>query len=167
MTIDLDTKEQEIWQVLEQVSDPEIPVLSVVDLGVIRQVNIGDDTDVEIVITPTYSGCPAMKVIEEDISKAMKFSGFNNFQIKTVLNPPWTTDWLSENGRKKLFEYGIAPPVEGSEDKNELFSKPKHIQCPNCKSTNTKMKSQFGSTPCKSLYVCADCQEPFDYFKCI
>jgi len=167
MVVQSDTKEQEIWDILEQVSDPEIPVLSVVDLGVIRSVELADDGSVEIVITPTYSGCPAMKVIEEDIGKALKFGGIENFTIKTVLHPPWTTDWLSENGRKKLFEYGIAPPDKGSEDKNLLFSKPKNIQCPNCKSTDTSMKSQFGSTPCKSLYVCNNCKEPFDYFKCI
>ena len=159
--------EKDIWNILELVSDPEIPVLTIVDLGIVRNVEILDNSNVVVTITPTYSGCPAMKLIEEEIAAALKNNSVENFEIKTSINPPWTTDWLSDDGARKLREYGIAPPQKGSHDKNALFDKPKEIPCPNCGSKNTSMKSQFGSTPCKSLYVCNDCSEPFDYFKCI
>lgn len=159
--------ESQAWEILEKVSDPEIPVLTVVDLGIVRDVKCPETANPQITITPTYSGCPAMKVIEEDIRSAFKAEGIEDIEVKTVLHPPWTTDWLSDEGRKKLREYGIAPPEKGSTDKNKLFSEPKHIACPNCGSENTEMKSQFGSTPCKALYVCQDCKEPFDYFKCL
>lgn len=154
--------EGEIWQLLEQVSDPEIPVLTVVDLGVIRKVEILDDL-VEIIITPTYSGCPAMNAIETDIRILMSSHDLP-VKIKTVLHPAWTTDWMSEKGKEKLKAYGIAPPQYQSKD--GLFSTPEHIVCPQCKSTNTVLVSEFGSTACKALYKCKDCLEPFDYFKC-
>lgn len=152
------------WEVLESVSDPEIPVLSVVDLGVVRSVEL-DGKQLKVTITPTYSGCPAMEVIESDIRDALEKAGFNT-DIKTSLNPSWTTDWMSESGKKKLLEYGISPP-EHSSDKSALTGEPKEVMCPNCKSKNTRLQSQFGSTPCKALYVCKDCKEPFDRFKCI
>ncbi|WP_417609692.1 1,2-phenylacetyl-CoA epoxidase subunit PaaD [Owenweeksia hongkongensis] len=158
--------ENQIWQWLEDVSDPEIPVLSVVDLGVVRHVDINHDHPI-VTITPTYSGCPAMNEIEENIRKKLKEEGLETIEVKTILSPPWTTDWMTENGKKKLQEFGIAPPEGSSADKSVLFGKAKQVTCPKCKSTNTSMISQFGSTACKSLYKCEDCKEPFDYFKCI
>lgn len=157
--------EQEIWNLLEGVFDPEVPVLTVVDLGVIRSVKVINDS-IHIVITPTYSGCPAMKVIEEDILALLKEHGHENVSIELVLAPAWTTDWISEKGRKNLKEYGIAPPAD-EVDKSVLFAEPPVIQCPICDSKNTKMVSQFGSTACKAHYQCKDCLEPFDYFKCL
>ena len=159
-----DITAEDIWGFLEDVKDPEVPVLTVVDLGVVRAVENIDDVW-KITITPTYSGCPAMQVIEEDILSRLKKEGINT-EVKLVLSPAWTTDWLSENGKKKLQEYGIAPP-EDEVDKSVLFGEPTKITCPNCKSKNTKMVSQFGSTACKAHYTCNDCLEPFDYFKCL
>ena len=157
--------EKDIWGYLEEVSDPEIPVLTVVDLGVIRNVSLTDDL-CSIVITPTYSGCPAMKVIEEDIIALLNSKGITNVKVDLTLYPAWSTDWISENGRKKLLEYGIAPP-ENEVDKSVLFAEPTIVPCPLCKSRNTKMISQFGSTACKAHYQCNDCLEPYDYFKCL
>jgi len=161
----MNTKEQ-IWEYLEEVKDPEIPVLSVLDLGIVRLVEVDAEGTV-VTITPTYTGCPATHIIEEDIRSKSKEKGVVNFNIKTVISPPWTTDWISEEGRRKLKIYGIAPPESNSPDKSLLSNKPKVVHCPRCNSTNTEMKSFFGSTPCKSLYVCNDCKEPFDYFKCL
>lgn len=158
------TKEY-IWELLENVSDPEVPVLTIVDLGVVRKVELNND-EVEITITPTYSGCPAMQVIEEDIISELKNQGMEKVKVNTVLSPAWTTDWLSENGKRKLKEYGIAPPQD-EVDKSVLFSDPLVVPCPKCDSKNTKMVSQFGSTACKAHYQCLDCKEPFDYFKCL
>lgn len=157
--------EASILALLEPISDPEIPVLSIVDMGVIRAVNTTSD-GVEVVITPTYSGCPAMNVIEMEIRATLKSQGIDA-TVKTVLSPPWTTDWLTERGRERLREYGIAPPVKGTVDKNALFAEEREVPCPQCQSTDTKMISQFGSTACKAMYKCNDCLEPFDYFKCI
>lgn len=158
------TKEH-IWELLENVSDPEVPVLTIVDLGVVRKVELTND-QVEVTITPTYSGCPAMQVIEEDIITELKNSGLEKVKVYTVLSPAWTTDWLSENGKRKLKEYGIAPPQD-EVDKSVLFSDPLVVPCPKCDSKNTKMVSQFGSTACKAHYQCLECKEPFDYFKCL
>ena len=154
-----------IWELLEQVSDPEIPVLTVLDMGIIRAVN-RDGKAVEVVITPTYSGCPAMDMLTVDIKAVLQEHGFDNATVTTVLSPAWTTDWMSEAGKKKLKAYGIAPPEGTTVDKSVLFAQDKKIQCPQCDSRNTKMLSQFGSTACKALYQCEDCKEPFDYFKC-
>lgn len=159
-----DITAEDIWGFLEDVKDPEVPVLTVVDLGVVRAVENKDDVW-KITITPTYSGCPAMQVIEEDIMSRLEKESINA-EVKLVLSPAWTTDWLSENGKKKLQEYGIAPPQD-EVDKSVLFGEPTKITCPNCKSKNTKMVSQFGSTACKAHYTCNDCLEPFDYFKCL
>jgi ring-1,2-phenylacetyl-CoA epoxidase subunit PaaD len=159
------TKEQ-ILNYLEEVYDPEVPVLSVVDLGIIRQVEVDTEGTV-ITITPTYTGCPAMNVIEDDIRAKLKEKGLSGFRIKTVLSPAWTTDWISKAGKKKLQDYGIAPPEKTSVDKSLLSNKAKIVKCPRCGSTDTEMKSFFGSTACKALYVCHACKEPFDYFKCI
>ena len=155
-----------IWKLLEQVYDPEIPVLSVVDLGVVRDVKTKDDTII-VTITPTYSGCPAMHTMEMDIRLKLLSEGFKNIEVKTILSPSWTTDWLSENGKKKLEAYGIAPPVEPTGSVMQLFGKDVTVRCPLCKSEHTQLVSQFGSTSCKALYSCLDCKEPFDYFKCL
>ncbi|MFM8241718.1 MAG: 1,2-phenylacetyl-CoA epoxidase subunit PaaD [Crocinitomicaceae bacterium] len=154
-----------IWDLLEEVSDPEVPVLSVVDLGVVRNVSIQEES-IHITITPTYSGCPAMKTMEDDIRKKLADNHINKVSFETVLSPAWTTDWLSENGRIKLKKYGIAPP-ENEVDKSVLFSEPTRVPCPKCDSTDTRMVSQFGSTACKAHYRCNSCQEPYDYFKCL
>lgn len=157
--------EKEIWRFLEEVADPEIPVLSVLDLGVVRSVEILKDK-VQVVITPTYSGCPAMKRMEDDIREKLEEKGIEQVEVKLVLSPAWTTDWISEEGRNKLREYGIAPP-EDEVDKSVLFAAPVVVPCPLCQSSNTRMVSQFGSTACKAHYQCNDCLEPFDYFKCL
>jgi ring-1,2-phenylacetyl-CoA epoxidase subunit PaaD len=160
------TTTQAIWAILEDVTDPEIPVLTINDLGIIRDIKIHDDETVEVVITPTYSGCPAMNTIEINIRATLQEKGYDKVVVTTVLSPAWTTDWMTASGKKKLKAYGIAPPEEGSVDKGALFQEEKQIECPHCGSRNTKMVSQFGSTACKSLYKCNDCLEPFDYFKC-
>jgi ring-1,2-phenylacetyl-CoA epoxidase subunit PaaD len=157
---------EQIWDYLEEVKDPEIPVLSILDLGIVRSVEINTEGAL-VTITPTYTGCPATHIIEEDIRYKLQEKGVTYFAIKTILSPPWTTDWINEEGRRKLKEYGIAPPEESTPDKSLLSNTPKVVHCPQCNSTNTEMKSFFGSTPCKALYVCNDCKEPFDYFKCL
>lgn len=156
---------REVWKLLEQVHDPEVPVLTILDLGVVRDVSVAGK-EVQVVITPTYSGCPAMNVIEVEIKAVLQENGYQP-SVKTVLSPAWTTDWLSEEGKRKLKEYGIAPPVEGSADKGALFSEEKEVACPQCNSMDTVLVSQFGSTACKALYKCKSCLEPFDYFKCL
>jgi ring-1,2-phenylacetyl-CoA epoxidase subunit PaaD len=156
---------EQIYNWLEEVSDPEIPVLSVIDLGVVRDAQLING-DWLITITPTYSGCPAMKTMEEDILSKLKEKGISSAKVELVLAPAWSTDWLSENGRIKLREYGIAPP-EHEVDKSVLFAEPTVVPCPKCHSRNTRMVSQFGSTACKAFYQCNDCQEPYDYFKCL
>jgi ring-1,2-phenylacetyl-CoA epoxidase subunit PaaD len=138
-----------IWAVLDQVPDPEIPVISVVDLGIVRSV-----TDGAVTITPTYTGCPAARVIEEDIRAALDAAGYRGVRIDTVLSPAWTTEWITPQGRDKLRAYGIAPPTRSA------------IECPQCGSTQTEEISRFGSTPCKALWRCRACAEPFDLFKC-
>jgi ring-1,2-phenylacetyl-CoA epoxidase subunit PaaD len=156
----------EIYGYLEDVSDPEIPVLSILDLGIVRDVQVQGDK-VEVTITPTYSGCPAMNTIAAEIRLKLLAEGFTDIAIHTQLSPAWTTDWLSEVGKAKLEAYGIAPPVESTSDINALFGKDVTVRCPLCKSENTKLISQFGSTACKAFYQCNDCLEPFDYFKCL
>ena len=138
-----------IWTVLETVPDPEIPVLSVVDLGIVREVRPD-----RVSITPTYTGCPATQVIERDIRAALDAAGYRHVEVKTVLSPPWTTDWISEEGRRKLNAYGIAPPSRSG------------ARCPQCGSAEVEEISRFGSTPCKALWRCRSCAEPFDLFKC-
>ncbi len=152
-----------VKEILSNVCDPEIPVLTIDDLGIIRDI-IEKDDEVEVVITPTYSGCPAMNMIEVNIKSALQEHGYQKIKVTTVLSPAWTTDWLSESGKQKLKAYGIAPPI-GSVEKADLLGE-RDIECPQCNSTNTEMLSQFGSTACKSLFRCKDCLEPFDYFKC-
>lgn len=156
-----------IWDLLEQIPDPEIPVLSIMDLGIVRRVHSENDTLI-VTITPTYSGCPAMNQFEDDIVAKLKANGIEDVKIEMTYDPPWTTEWINDDARKRLEEYGIAPPVRGTQDKGILFKEGvKNVGCPVCKSTNTGLISQFGSTACKALYKCNDCLEPFDYFKCI
>lgn len=151
--------------ILDQVSDPEIPVLSILEMGVVRSAEIINSI-VQVKITPTYSGCPAMDVIGDDIKKVLQEAGFKS-EIELILAPAWTTDWITEKGRKALEEYGIAPPLNAEADKEVLLGKKKLVKCTNCGSQNTKVVSQFGSTACKALFKCEDCLEPFDYFKCL
>ena len=155
--------EKRVWKILETVYDPEIPVLSILDLGIVRDVKVNDKAT-EVVITPTYSGCPAMDVISMNIRMALIKEGLNSIKISQQLSPAWTTDWMTQSGKDKLKSYGIAPPVSKTFDKDYL----EHlvVECPLCHSKNTRLISQFGSTACKALYQCNDCKEPFDYFKC-
>ncbi len=158
--------EAKVWTLLEDVTDPEIPVLTVADLGVLREVRT-EGEGVEVVITPTYSGCPAMNTIESDIRCRLEDAGYLEVKVTTVLAPAWTTDWLSEAGRAKLAAFGIAPPAEASGSKRALFGDEPVVACPHCGSSETECVSQFGSTACKAHYRCRSCLEPFDYFKCI
>ena len=155
----------EIRQILEQVADPEIPVLTIADLGILREVRRDGDR-LRVVITPTYSGCPAMQTIEQDVRATLQQHGHAEVEVITQLAPPWTTDWLSAAGREKLLQYGIVPPA-GSVSKRSLRAADAGLRCPRCRSADTQQISRFGSTPCKALYRCNDCLEPFDYFKCI
>lgn len=154
-----------IEQGLFEVSDPEIPVLSIMDMGIVRDIDIADKK-IHIKITPTYSGCPAMDTIATDIKLKLDSLGFDT-SVELVLSPAWTTDWITERGRKKLEAYGIAAPLDADSDKRALFGDSRIVTCPQCQSQNTKMISQFGSTACKALFKCLDCLEPFDYFKCL
>ena len=143
-----------VYEWLRNVPDPEIPVLSILDLGIVRDVNVDDG--VTVTLTPTYSGCPATEAIETSVLEALKGHGVDDIAIRRVLSPPWTTDWITEDGREKLRKYGIAPP-----------SKRPEIACPRCESLNTELVSEFGSTACKASWRCTDCLEPFEYFKCL
>jgi ring-1,2-phenylacetyl-CoA epoxidase subunit PaaD len=145
------------------VVDPEIPVLTIADLGVLRAIRVVGDI-VEVEITPTYSGCPAMRIIEIEIDAELRRAGIDKFRIATVLTPAWTTDWLSGEGRRKLAEFGIAPPA-GKASRRALFGADA-VACPHCGSSKTERIAEFGSTSCKALYRCRSCAEPFDYFKC-
>ncbi|MBW0159017.1 phenylacetate-CoA oxygenase subunit PaaJ [Sedimentimonas flavescens] len=164
----------EIWRWLSQVPDPEIPVISLTDLGIVRDVAWQDDTLV-VTVTPTYSGCPATSIINLDIEQALRERGIESIRLERQLSPPWTSDWLTEEGREKLRAYGIAPPIDGTAADGRLAGRIARlagssnltIACPRCGSTHTEKISQFGSTPCKASYRCKDCLEPFDYFKCI
>ena len=179
-----DARALSVRALLDVVADPEIPVLSIAELGVLREVaveTLGESEGgpasggasreaserVTVTITPTYSGCPAMTVIEMDIRDVLLRAGFGAVRVETVLSPAWTTDWLADTGREKLRALGIAPPVGAAAGKGVLFSLDPDVSCPRCGSADTHMLSRFGSTACKALYRCAACQEPFDYFKCI
>jgi ring-1,2-phenylacetyl-CoA epoxidase subunit PaaD len=156
---------QQVWEWLTEVPDPEIPVLSIVDLGIVRGVTALAD-GIEVQVAPTYSGCPATEVIEKSIVDSLLERGVAKVNLKRVLSPPWTTAWITDEGREKLHAYGIAPPVEGA-SKREMLGSMTSIACPRCNSTITTLVSEFGSTPCKSSYKCDECLEPFEYFKCI
>lgn len=161
----------QIWDWLAEVPDPEIPVISLVDLGIIRAVDWQGDALV-VAVTPTYSGCPATAIINLDIETALRGHGIENLRLERRLSPPWTTDWITQAGRDKLRAYGIAPPIDGTAATGARVSAMLGrgnmvVDCPHCGYSNTEKISQFGSTPCKAAYRCIDCREPFDYFKCI
>lgn len=153
--------------ILQEVTDPEVPVLSIEELGVLRDVRVTDN-GIEIIITPTYSGCPAMHSITEEIHSVLEKKGIQHFKIKMIYSPAWTTDWMSETARQKLREYGIAPPTQSTSAHLEalLSGKAKPVSCPFCISTDTRLTSAFGSTACKALHYCNQCQQPFEEFKC-
>jgi len=155
---------RDLWSLLDEVKDPEIPVLSLWDLGILRDVQRQGET-VIVTITPTYSGCPAMDAIREDIETALRASGIRDCSIKTQLSPAWTTDWMTDQGRRQLRGYGIAPPDDMVNENGDSLSPESQVLCPHCGSINTKLVSEFGSTACKALFQCDDCREPFDFFK--
>ena len=157
---------QTIYSYLEEINDPEVPVLSIIDLGIVRDVKMIDE-ELEVIITPTYTGCPAMDMITATIKIQLATLGFKKIKITQVLSPAWTTEWMSEEGKRKLKEYGIAPPNPRQQVCDQkLFAEAEGVQCPHCNSYHTHRISEFGSTACKALYRCDDCKEPFDYFKC-
>lgn len=156
----------EIWDLLDTVHDPEIPVLTIWDIGILQDIQFKDD-HYEIIITPTYSGCPAVDAIKDDIAACLEKSNIHNFKIKTRLSPAWTTDNMTVEGNNKLRAYGIAPPVDVPVGCALHVTPTEHVKCPHCSSRNTEIISEFGSTACKALFKCADCHEPFDFFKCI
>jgi ring-1,2-phenylacetyl-CoA epoxidase subunit PaaD len=151
------------WEVAAQVLDPELPVVTIDDLGILRDVTEDDQGRVHVQITPTYSGCPAMETIRTDLVEALTQAGYRDVQVEFVLAPAWTTDWLTEEGRTKLEEYGVAPPAPRSADGPTALTL--SVRCPQCGSPDTRESSRFGSTACKSLWVCRSCREPFDHFK--
>ena len=154
----------EVLEWLADVPDPEIPVVSIMDLGIVRDVQCG--SGVVVSLAPTYSGCPATEVIEKSVIAALEERGIQDVSVKRVLSPPWTTDWISDSGREKLLKYGIAPPQRGG-SKRALMQDRVVVPCPQCESTSTELVSEFGSTACKASYRCKDCLEPFEYFKCL
>lgn len=156
----------QIRNILSEVTDPEIPVLTIGDMGIIREIQIGETGKVRVVITPTYTGCPAMDMITVNIKSALQENGYDQVEVETVLYPEWTTDWISAEGKAKLKSYGIAPPAQKTTDTSFIKGENPIVHCPLCDSFDTEMISRFGSTPCKSLYKCNACLEPFDYFKC-
>ncbi|MCF8241638.1 MAG: phenylacetate-CoA oxygenase subunit PaaJ [Melioribacteraceae bacterium] len=162
----MNVDKESLLNLLEEIEDPEIPVLNIVEMGIVRGIDFVDEKIV-VKITPTYSGCPAMKTIENQILDILFDQGFPNSHVKTVYTPAWTTDWLSDETKSKLRDYGIAPPKGKSEDDflQEVITKP--VQCPFCESKDTILKSEFGSTACKALHYCNNCSQPFEYFKCI
>jgi len=157
--------EQQIWELLNEVKDPEVPVLSILDLGIVRSIKT-EGNQIQITITPTYSGCPAMDVISMDIRLKLLEHGYRNIEIIQSLSPAWTTDWMSEEGKRKLKEFGIAPPNPKQQFCKEEMFQQEAVQCPLCNSYHTERISQFGSTACKAIYQCNECKETFDYFKC-
>jgi ring-1,2-phenylacetyl-CoA epoxidase subunit PaaD len=159
------TTNERLWSILAEVKDPEIPVVSITELGIVRNVDCSDQGNI-IIITPTYSGCPATDIIPVLIKEIVDQRGIRNVTIKTQISPAWTTDWITEEGKIKLKKFGIAPPVEKTSDPSFLTGQMKEVPCPFCNSANTELVSRFGSTPCKSAYQCKACLEPFDYFKC-
>ena len=165
MIAQLESVDKQLLDILGTVSDPEIPVLSILDMGVVRSVNTINNI-VKVEITPTYSGCPAMDAIGDDIKAAFRNQGLEA-KVHLILSPAWTTDWITPKGRKALEDYGIAAPLNADADKEALLGDKKLVKCPQCGSLNTKLISQFGSTACKALFKCEDCLEPFDYFKCL
>lgn len=161
----ISTEEEKLWHILEDVKDPEVPVLSILDLGIVRDLSYKDGK-VTVVITPTYSGCPAMDVISMDIRLKLLEKGYRNIAVQQQLSPAWTTDWMTEEGKQKLKAFGIAPPNPKQQFCTSDMFREEAIQCPHCNSYHTELISQFASTACKAMYRCLDCKEAFDYFKC-
>ncbi|MDB2442669.1 phenylacetate-CoA oxygenase subunit PaaJ [Flavobacteriales bacterium] len=161
----INRSKESIYQLLAQVPDPEIPVVNIIEMGMIRDVIVTPEK-VEVFLCPTYSGCPAMDMIESMVKEKLLASGFLNVLVTLVYKPAWTTDWMNAQTKEKLRAFGIAPPVGKVLSKKSLLAN-ETVACPQCRSENTKIKSMFGSTACKALYTCSDCLEPFDYFKCI
>jgi ring-1,2-phenylacetyl-CoA epoxidase subunit PaaD len=162
----VDDRTAQAWRVLDSVLDPEVPALSVVDLGIVREVSAGAGGALVVVLTPTYSGCPATEVIEADIGNALVAAGLGPVTLTQRLAPAWTTDWISDDGRRKLAAYGIAPPCTRASHA-VVHVHARNVPCPRCQSLRTERLSAFGSTACKSLHRCLDCREPFEYFKAI
>lgn len=161
------TAQQQAWDIAATVCDPEIPVLTIADLGILRQVEVEADGKIRVTITPTYSGCPAMDAIRDDLKAAFAQKGHTDVEVHMVLAPAWTTDWMTDAGKAKLQEYGIAPPtgMSGAARHAGPIRLQLAVKCPQCSSLNTRELTRFGSTSCKALYACQDCKEPFDYFK--
>lgn len=167
MTVTTHPDETQVWEWLRNVSDPEVPVLSILDLGIVRGVQVNEAGECAVTITPTYSGCPAMDVIGMNIRLALAGRGFSKVDVQLQLSPAWTTDWMSEDGKRKLKEYGIAPPQRmTSAGGLGLFEDDVAITCPRCDSNDTKLVSNYGATSCKAMYQCNNCHEPFEHFKC-
>lgn len=165
----LEFTEQEIWDFMKEVTDPEIPVLSIIEMGIARSVSIDEENKVIVKITPTYSGCPAMNAIEKAVGEKLQEKGISNFKVILDFAETWTTDWMSEEAKLKLKNYGIAPPEKTTKDDDFLksLSSTKIVPCPLCDSFETELQCQFGSTACKSQYYCNSCHQPFEHFKCI
>ena len=159
-------KTDQIYYILSQVTDPEIPLITIAELGILKDVKWDDGDKITVFITPTYNGCPAMDMITVNIKSALQEHGYQNVEVVSQLEPAWTTDWITKDGRQKLMDYGISPPAEKTGDVSFLHCDSPKVQCPQCKSYHTELISRFGSTACKALYKCKDCLEPFDYFKC-
>lgn len=164
-SLDHAARQRDAWRVAAKVPDPEVPCVTVADLGILRDVSVDASGTVTATLTPTYSGCPATAMIEATVASALHEAGYTTARVETRLSPAWTTDWISAEGREKLRAYGIAPPVADTPDPNALFATP-CVACPRCASTATEQIAAFGSTPCKAQYRCTACHEPFDYFKC-
>lgn len=158
-------EEEKLWHILGEVADPEVPVLSILDLGIVRNLSFTDG-NVNIIITPTYSGCPAMDVISMDIRLKLIEKGYRNITVQQQLSPAWTTDWMTEEGKRKLKAFGIAPPNSKQQFCTSDMFREEAVQCPHCNSHRTELISQFSSTACKAMYRCLNCNEAFDYFKC-
>jgi ring-1,2-phenylacetyl-CoA epoxidase subunit PaaD len=169
VTATVTTTREQAWAAAAAVADPEVPVLTIEDLGVLREVTVGESGAVEVAITPTYSGCPAMDAIRSDVETALRDAGFARVRVRVVLSPAWTTDWMSDDGHRKLREFGIAPPSPPTAGTARASEGPVlvalSVRCPQCGSARTRELSRFGSTACKSLWACDDCLEPFDHFK--
>ena len=159
-------KLEDIKKVISEIPDPEIPVISIKELGVLRNIFYEEDS-LKVVITPTYSGCPAMDRFQKDITEKLELLEVKNYEIKMQFDPAWTTDWITDAAKEKLRNYGIAPPAHKTKDKNVLLGKKQRIECPRCKTKETELVSQFSSTACKAMYRCTSCLEPFEYFKCL
>jgi ring-1,2-phenylacetyl-CoA epoxidase subunit PaaD len=159
---------ERVLEILDAVPDPEVPAVSVVELGIVRDAQVSSSGDVEVTITPTYSGCPAMFEIEKDIRRALAVAGASRVEVRTVLSPAWTTDWIAPDAREKLRAYGIAPPGKAAEGGLITLSRRRtNVTCPFCGATDTRLQSEFGSTACKAIHVCNGCKQPFDEFKAI